>query len=402
MAGAQITQEQLSACGRTTKKIRPRQRYPSADSMTQFSKADHRYMAHALRLARKGLTTAHPNPRVGCVLVQDGFVIGEGWHRAAGEAHAEVNAIAAAGGSAEGATAYVTLEPCASTGRTGPCTEALIRAGVARVIFAAGDPSQHSDGRQSASLGQAGIEVSGGLMQEEARRLNEGFLMRVTQQRPFVRLKVAASLDGATAMRDGQSQWITGEAARGDVQKLRAMSGAVMSGVGTVLADDPLLTVRDTALVLRQPLRVVIDSRLRTPPAARLLMQPGATAIFCTEDRGHEALEKAGAAVYRVATNRGRVDLAEVLLKLAELEVNDVLVEAGPGLSGSLVAGGHVDELVIYQAPHMMGSETKGIITTPGWTGLDDRLQLDILEVRRVGRDLKIVARPVSSAAGRD
>jgi len=368
--------------------------------MTTFSKTDHRHMARALQLARKGLTTAHPNPRVGCVFVRDGAVIGEGWHRAAGEAHAEVNAIAAAGGSAEGATAYVTLEPCASTGKTGPCTEALVRAGVARVIFAVDDPSQHSGGRPSTTLEHAGVEVATGLMQAEARKLNEGFLMRISRHRPFVRLKVAASLDGATAMRNGESQWITGEAARKDVQKLRAMSGAIMTGVGTVLADDPLLTVRDTSLVMRQPLRVVIDSRLRTPPVARLLAQPGDTAFFCTEDRGREALEESGAAVYRVATDRGRVDLAFVLPKLAELRINDVLVEAGPGLSGSLLAGGYVDELVIYQAPHMMGSETMGIITTPGWTALNDRLQLDLRDIRRVGQDLRIIARPASSGGG--
>ena len=367
--------------------------------MTKFSQTDHRHMARALQLARKGLTTAHPNPRVGCVLVRDGAVIGEGWHRAAGEAHAEVNAIAAAGGSAEGATAYVTLEPCASTGKTGPCTEALIRAGVARVIFAEDDPSQHAEGRRSTTLEHAGVELASGLMQAEARKLNEGFLMRISKHRPFVRLKVAASLDGATAMRNGESRWITGEPARRDVQTLRAMSGAILTGVGTVLADDPLLTVRDTSLVMRQPLRVVIDSRLRTPPAARLLAQPGNTALFCTEDRGRRALEESGAAVYRVATDRGRVDLSAVLPTLADLGINNVLVEAGPGLSGSLLAGGHVDELVIYQAPHMMGSETMGIITTPGWTSLTDRLQLEILEVRRVGQDLKIVARPIASRA---
>ena len=370
--------------------------------MSHFSIADHRHMARALQLARKGLATAHPNPRVGCVLVRHGEVIGEGWHRAAGEAHAEVHAIAAAGGSAEGATAYVTLEPCASIGRTGPCTEALVRAGVARVVFAVDDPSQHSDGHRSTALADAGVEVASGLMQAEARTLNEGFLMRISRHRPFVRLKVAASLDGATAMQGGESRWITGAPARQDVQKLRAISGAVMTGVGTVLADDPLLTVRDTSPAMRQPLRVVIDSRLRTPPAARLLAQPGGTVLFCTEDRGREALEEAGAAVYRVAADRGRVDLSAVLPKLADLGINDVLVEAGPGLSGGLLAGGHVDELVIYQAPHMMGSETMGIITTPGWTALNDRLQLDILEVRRLGQDLKIVARPASSgtAAG--
>ena len=344
------------------------------------------------------MTTAHPNPRVGCVLVRDGMVVGEGWHRAAGEPHAEVNALAVAGDRAQGATAYVTLEPCVRTGRTGPCTEALVRAGVAKVIFASGDPSQHDAGQASA-LEQAGIEVRSGLLQAEAQSLNEGFLMRVSRQRPFVRLKVASSLDGATAMRSGESRWITGGAARRDVQKLRSISGVVMTGVGTIVADDPLLTVRDESLVLRQPFRVVIDSRLRTPATARVFDQPGDTLIFCAEDRGRELLEGRGAAVYRVATDRGRVNLGEVMRQLAELEVNDVLVEAGPLLSGSLLAGGHVDELVIYQAPHMMGGETMGIFTTPGWTELGHRLPLDFVDVRRVGRDLRIVARPATKEA---
>ena len=369
--------------------------------MSNFTDADHHHMAHALRLARMGLTTAHPNPRVGCVIVRDGAIVGEGWHRAAGEPHAEVNALAAAGEKAAGATAYVTLEPCRKIGRTGPCTEALIRAGISKVVFAEADPSQCEAGQGSA-LEEAGIELSSGLMRAEARKLNEGFLMRISRQRPFVRLKVAASIDGATAMRTGESRWITGEAARSDVQKLRSMCGAIMTGIGTVVADDPLLTVRDESLVLRQPLRVVVDSRLRTPAAAKLFAQPGKTVIFCAEDRGREVLEERGAAIFRVATDRGRVDLTEVMRKLAELEINDLLVEAGPALSGSLLAGGHVDELVIYQAPHMMGSETMGIFTTPGWTELRHRLPLEFSDVRRVGRDVRIVARPVveKAAAG--
>lgn len=362
--------------------------------MTTFSKADHSFMARALKLARMGLTTAHPNPRVGCVLVRDGAVVGEGWHRAAGEAHAEVNALAAAGGRARGSTAYVTLEPCTRTGRTGPCVEALKLAGVAKVIFAVADPSQHAGRGQPTALEEAGIEVSSGLMQSEARALNEGFLTRVGQRRPFVRLKVASSLDGAMAMRNGQSQWITGEAARRDVQKLRARSGAILTGIGTVLADDPWLTVRDAASVLQQPLRAIVDSTLRMPPAAKMLGQPGRTIVFCTEDGNRAPLADAGASVCCVGGAPGRVDLAAVLRELAALEINDVLVEAGPALSGSLLAGGHVDELVIYQAPHIMGSETHGMFATPGWTGLKDRRQLLVLDVRRVGQDLRIVARP--------
>jgi diaminohydroxyphosphoribosylaminopyrimidine deaminase/5-amino-6-(5-phosphoribosylamino)uracil reductase len=365
-------------------------------AMSEFSVPDYRHMARALQLARNGLTTAHPNPRVGCVLVRDGTVVGEGWHRKTGEAHAEVNAIAAAGHSAAGATAYVTLEPCGHTGKTGPCTEALIRARVAKVVFALEDPSPHANGRSRATLENAGIEVRSGLMQTEAHKLNEGFLMRMSHHRPFVRLKVAASLDGGTAMRSGQSQWITGDAARRDVQKFRAMSGAILTGVGTVLADDPLLTVRGQSLALCPPLRVVVDSRLRTPPAAKLLREAGETLVFCVDDGNRGALEKAGAAVHRVAQDRGRVDLSEVLRALADREVNDVLVEAGPVLSGSLLAEGYVDELVIYQAPHMMGSETSRMFATPEWTQLERRRQLHIVDMRRVGQDLRIVARPVS------
>jgi diaminohydroxyphosphoribosylaminopyrimidine deaminase/5-amino-6-(5-phosphoribosylamino)uracil reductase len=367
--------------------------------MSNFTKADHRHMARALKLARHGLTTAHPNPRVGCVVVRDGEVVGEGWHRAAGEAHAEVNALAAAGDRAKGATVYVTLEPCTKTGRTGPCTEALKQAGVAKVIFAEADPSQQAQGRRRTALQKAGIEVSSGLMQSEAQKLNEGFLMRIGRRRPFVRLKVAASLDGATAMRNGQSRWITGEAARQDVQKLRAMSGAILTGIGTVLADDPLLTVRDASLVLKQPMRAIVDSRLRMPPAAKMVSQPGCTIVFCAEDGKRAPLATADVSVRRVIAGAGGVDLSAVLRELADLEINDVLVEAGPGLSGSLLAGDHVDELVIYQAPHMMGSETLGMFATPGWTELKDRRQLLILDVRRVGQDLRIVARPMPRPA---
>ena len=367
--------------------------------MSEFSAADSRHMARALQLARKGMTTAHPNPRVGCVLVRGGEVVGEGWHRATGEAHAEVNALAAAGGAAAGATAYVTLEPCSHSGRTGPCTEALIRAGIARVVFAGEDPSPHAAGQGRTLLENAGIDVESGLMQSEAARLNEGFVMRMRHRRPFVRLKAAASLDGATAMRTGESRWITGEAAREDVQRLRAACGAIMTGVGTVLADDPLLTVRNTARVLRQPLRVVADSRLRTPRQAKVLKQPGETLFFCVDDGGRKSLEKAGVAIRCVASVGGRVDLPAVLCELADLLINDLVIEAGPGLSGSLLAAGLVDELVIYQAPHIMGSETLGMFATPEWVRLEHRRRLHITDMRRVGQDLKITARHLAATA---
>ncbi len=363
--------------------------------MPQFSADEHRYMARALALARRAMTSAHPNPRVGCVLVADGEIVGEGWHERAGEAHAEVHAIAAARGRARGATAYVTLQPCAHQGRTGPCTAALIEAGVARVVYAVGDPSPHTAEQGRRLLEDAGIDVADGLLAAEAVRLNEGFLSRIRRGRPFVRLKVAAGLDGGTAMRSGQSRWITGEAARRDVQRLRAGCGAILTGVGTVLADDPSLTVRRDPPAERQPLRAVADSRLRTPPAARLLGLPGETILFCTDDGGRSRLEAAGAAVQQVEAEGGRVALAPVLRHLGSLGVNDLLVEAGPGLSGSLLAAGLVDELVIYQAPHIMGSETRGMFVTRGWTRLEDRARIEILDWRRVGSDLRIVARPV-------
>lgn len=354
-------------------------------------------MARALELARRGLYTAHPNPRVGCVLTRDGEVVGEGWHRRTGEAHAEINALEMAGDRAAGATGYVTLEPCSHFGRTGPCTQALLAAGVANIICAMEDPSPHASGHGLAELREAGLPVQVGLMWREAQSLNAGFVSRRRQSRPFVRLKIAASLDGATAMSDGASQWITGQAARDDVQRLRAESGAVMTGAGTILADDPSLDVRLLRDIAGQPLRVVLDSRLRTSPTARLLSLPGKTVVFCVEDSGRAALEQAGATVRQVtAGSGGGVDLGAVMETLArDFEVNDVLVEAGPQLAGSLLSARMLDELVIYQAPHIMGSETRGMFSTPGWRALGDGIRLEILDARRVGDDMRITARPL-------
>jgi len=366
--------------------------------MDAWSPADADYMARALRLARRGLYTAHPNPRVGCVLVRDGRVVGEGWHRKTGEAHAELNALGAAGEAARGSTAYVTLEPCSHHGKTPPCVDALIGAGVRAVVAAMDDPNPKVDGSGLARLREAGLEVRSGLMAAQAAALNEGFVMRVSRGRPFVRLKLAASLDGRTAMSSGESRWISGEASRADVQRLRAAAGAVLTGAGTVTADDPRLTVRDATLDTggRQPLRAVLDSQLRTSPSARMLAEPGETVIYCVADDGRAALEAAGAGVVRLAAQAGRPDPAAALADLASRGVNDVLVECGPALAGSLLDAGLVDELVIYLAPHIMGSETRGMVTTPGWLGLDQRLELAIRDVRRTGRDLRITARPGS------
>ena len=364
--------------------------------MTDFQPADYGYMAKALRLAKRGVYTTHPNPRVGCVLVKSGAIVGEGWHRMAGEAHAEINALAMAGEEARGSTAYVTLEPCSHHGKTRPCTDALIDAGVAKVIAAMGDPNPSVSGSGFDMLRNAGIEVSAGLLQAEAKALNEGFMSRFTRGRPFVRLKIAASLDGRTAMSSGESQWITGVAARQDVQRLRAASGAILTGVSTVISDDPSLTVRDESIDTdgRQPVRAILDSQLKMPLSARMLALPGSTLVFCVDDSNRQPLENAGAEIHLVPANAGRPDLEAALRKLAEFQINDVLVEAGPVLAGSLVSADLVDELVIYQAPHMMGSETRGMATTPDWLALDHRLDLDIVDIRKIGKDIRITARP--------
>jgi len=364
--------------------------------MSEFTAADHRFMARALVLARRGLYCSQPNPRVGCVLVRDGKIIAEGWHRIAGEPHAEANALAAAGAQAQGSTVYVSLEPCSHYGKTPPCAAALVEAGVSTVIAAMRDPNPKVAGSGFACLRQAGIEVRTGLMQRQAAALNEGFISRVSRGRPFLRLKMAASLDGASAMLNGESQWITGADARRDVQRLRAMSGAIMTGVATVLADDPSLSVRDGSLDTagRQPLRAVLDSRLGMPANARLLGQEGETLVFCVDDSNRRPLEDAGASVIALAADEGRVDPAAVLGTLADLDINEVLVESGPTLAGSLLAGGFVDELVIYQAPNIMGSETRGIALTAAWSRLEQRMSLTITDLRKVGTDLRITARP--------
>jgi diaminohydroxyphosphoribosylaminopyrimidine deaminase/5-amino-6-(5-phosphoribosylamino)uracil reductase len=351
-------------------------------------------MARALRLAERGQYTAHPNPMVGCVLVKDDEIVGEGWHEKTGAAHAEVNALRHAGEAARGSTAYVTLEPCSHHGKTPPCSEALIDAGVSKVVAANPDPFQKTAGRGLERLAEAGIEVQSGLMQSAAEKLNRGFLMRVSAQRPFVRLKLAASIDGAISMANGESQWITSPAARADVQRLRARSGAVMTGIGTVLADDPSLTVRaaDIETGRLQPTRVILDSHLRMPVSAAMLSLEGATLVCCTGDPDSTILRNSNAEVVSFSTVDGRVDALEVLKELAARGVNDVLVEAGPGLAGHLLERNLVDELVIYQAPHIMGSQTMGLVTTPSWTSLQDRRKLTITDTRRFGPDTRITA----------
>jgi len=363
--------------------------------MADFSAIDSAHMSHALSLAERGLYSAHPNPMVGCVLVRDGEVVGEGWHKLAGEAHAEINALIAAGDKANGSTAYVTLEPCSHHGKTPPCTDALIEAGIAEVVVGLQDPNPIVNGKGVEALAKAGIKVRVGLLQGDVEDLLSGFLSRVSRGRPFVRLKMACSIDGCIAMSNGQSQWITGPEARADVQRYRARSGAIMTGIGTVLADDPSLTVRDAEIENfgKQPLRAVLDHGLRMPLSAEMLALPGNTLIYCGKDKMRQPLIDAGAEVVRVEQSDGLVSAAAVLNDLAAREVNNVLVEAGPALAGNLISNNLVDELVIYQAPHIMGSETIGMFKTPAWTELSDRKALDITDVRQVGTDTRITAR---------
>ncbi len=358
---------------------------------TQWLSDDYRHMARALMLARRGLYGADPNPRVGCVLVREGHIIGEGWHERAGESHAEINALEAAGDRARGATAYVTLEPCCHHGRTPPCTDALLNAGVARMVAAMPDPNPQVAGRGLTQLREAGVTVECGLLETEARALNPGFIQRMTEGRPFVRLKLAMSLDGRTALASGESQWLTNEAARQDVQRFRARSSAILTGIGTVLADDPGLNVRlpETS---RQPLRVILDTALRTPPAARMLQLPGSALIFtATADATAQApLRAAGAEIAVMPRCKWELDLPVIMAELARRECNEVHVECGPTLAGALLQAKLVDELVVYIAPLLLGDKARGLFQLPELTRMNERIELEILEVRAVGRDWRL------------
>ena len=363
--------------------------------MSDFTRADHEFMSRALRLAAKGLYSTDPNPRVGCVLVREDVIVGEGWHERAGEAHAEIHALKAAGEQARGATAYVTLEPCCHHGRTPPCSEALIQAGVARVVIAMQDPHARVDGGGIAQLREAGIEVETGLLEARARELNPGFIQRMQRGRPFVRCKLGMSLDGRTAMASGESKWITSPAAREDVQRLRARSSAMLTGVGTVLADDPSLTVRIEG-VERQPLRVVVDTHLSMPATAKMLSLPGRTLVMtCSDDEAaRQRLQQAGAEVCLMPCGAGNsVSLEAVLDELAGREVNEVLLETGATLSGAMLRQGLIDELVIYMAPVLMGDGARGLFHLPGLDSMADKIPLEISDVRAVGRDWRITAK---------
>ncbi len=358
-----------------------------------YSPQDSVWMAQALHLAERGLYTTSPNPRVGCVLVHDGVVVGEGWHQRAGEPHAEVLALRDAGDKARGATAYVTLEPCSHHGKTPPCADALIAAGVARVVTAVQDPNLQVAGQGIAKLRAAGIDVECGLMEAAARELNIGFFARMTRGTPWLRGKIAMSLDGRTALSNGKSIWITGEAARLDVQHWRARSCAVLTGIGTVLADDARLNVRDIETG-RQPLRVVLDSKLRMPLTARVL--PGKNVLIYTAARDQQkiaALENAGVTVSVLQDGNGQVDLHAMLHDLARRGCNEVLVEAGSILNGALLRARLVDELLLYVAPQLLGDMARGMAQLGELTSLDQRINLKWQDVRQVGNDLRITVK---------
>lgn len=386
--------------------------------------ADHAFMSRSLQLAARGLYTTDPNPRVGCVIVRDGVVVGEGFHARAGEPHAEVHALRAAGNRAAGATVYVTLEPCSHHGRTPPCVEAVLAARPARVVIAMQDPNPKVAGNGIARLRAAGIAVDVGVLEAGARELNPGFIRRMESGRPFVRVKLAMSIDGRTAMASGESQWITGPAAREDVQRLRARSAAVLTGMGTLRADDPALTVRpadwrlggyhrqahhayapadtrEPVVGVRQPLRILLDRELTAPPTARLfagdgpVLVVGDAALLSTPEGAARAATlqaRPGVEVIGLPATGGHLDLAAVLAELGRREVNELLVEAGPVLAGAFVAARLADELLIYQAPVLMGSAARPLLDLP-LSLMADRIPLDITDVRRIGPDIRMTAR---------
>jgi len=359
---------------------------------------DHRFMAQAIRLAKLGLYTTNPNPRVGCVLVKDGLVVGEGYHLRAGEPHAERNAIAAAGEQARGTTAYVTLEPCCHHGKTPPCSDGLIEAGISRVVAAMLDPNPLVAGKGMQQLQDAGIEIDSGLLEAEAMAINPGFIKRQHTGLPYVRCKLAMSLDGRTAMASGESKWITGPEARMDVHRLRARSSAIITGIETVLADDPSMNARLDNVDVVQPLRVVLDSSLRMSPNAKMLGLDGEVLIACSAAANQQRLqllERAGAEVLRQDEVSERIDLESLLRQLAEREINEVMLETGAVLAGSYMAAGLIDELVVYIAPHLMGAGARGLLEIPGLERMQDRVNLEIMDLRQVGQDLRITARPL-------
>lgn len=364
---------------------------------------DFEFMAHVFRLAERGLYTTMPNPRVGCVLVKEGQIVGEGWHVRAGEAHAEINALQAAGENARGATAYVSLEPCSHTGKTGPCSQALIDAGIIRLVYGMEDSNPLVSGTGIAMVRAAGIQVDGPVLEDEARALNPGFIRRMERKLPYVRCKMATSIDGRTAMASGESKWITGPKARADVQRLRAKSCAIISGVNSILQDNASLTVRvdelglpdSPAAAAKQPLRVILDSQLRTPRTALMFKQ--ATQILLVHNGAVESAQLQGwpdfVELVALPGKDGRIDLHALLRELAQRQCNEVLVEAGATLSGSFLRRGLLDEIIMYVAPKLLGSNARPLFELPLDT-MSASLSLKIKDIRAVGRDWRITSVP--------
>ncbi len=363
--------------------------------IAEWAASDHQYMARALQLATRGLNSTHPNPRVGCVIVRDGKILGEGWHRCAGDPHAEVEALRDAEEDVAGATCYVSLEPCTHHGRTPPCTQALIDAGIARIVAAMIDPDQRVAGEGLRCLEAAGIAAEVGLMEAEALRLNCGFVSRLRAHRPYVRCKLAMSLDGKTALMNGTSRWISGEAARRDVQHWRARSSALMTGAGTVIADDPMMTVRartSTDRPVRQPLRVIVDRDLEIPVTARIVTPPEEALILTTSQSVNEHRKFTAAGIEVVVLQATRF-FNEALTYLAqEKSVNELLLESGATLAGAMLSAGLIDELVLYIAPHLLGGDAKDLLGLPMIEAMRDRVPLTYTDVRRIGQDLRIRA----------
>jgi diaminohydroxyphosphoribosylaminopyrimidine deaminase / 5-amino-6-(5-phosphoribosylamino)uracil reductase len=359
--------------------------------MTAFSAVDHVHMARALRLAERGLYTTQPNPRVGCVIAHGADVVGEGWHARAGEPHAEVFALRAAGERARGATAYVTLEPCAHFGKTPPCADALIAAKIGRAVAACEDPNPRVAGGGFAKLRDAGISVETGLMRDAARELNRGFLSRLERKRPWVRVKLATSLDGRTALSSGESKWITGESARADVQRWRARSSAILTAIGTAIADNPRLTVRlDTPFIA--PLRVVLDSTLRTPRGSQLLDGSAPTLIVHGNDAQSDDRFR-NVELVALSLINGRLDLNTLMTRLAERGINELQVEAGPKLCGSLLAAELVDELLLYTAPLLLGDTARPLLALPELASVTAAPRWKIADRRQIGEDTRLLLR---------
>ncbi len=384
--------------------------------MSSFTSADFKYMRKAITLAQNGIYTTDPNPRVGCVIVKDDKIIGEGWHQTAGQAHAEVNALQNCNQSPKSSTTYVTLEPCSHYGRTPPCTDRLIEAGVARVVIAMQDPNPQVAGRGIEKLKAAGIKVEVGLMQQEAEALNPGFIKRMVGAKPFVRCKMAMSLDGRTAMASGESKWITAADARADVHRMRARSSAIITGIGSILHDDPQMNARieDKPLAgkdkeqpsagkgekVKQPLRVVLDSDLQIPVAARIFDLCGEAVIFASSEAivakadKVKQLENVGAKIVAAEHEAEFIDLHWLIEYLAAADINEVMVEAGSTLSGAFLQAGLIDELIVYMAPHIMGNSAKGLFNLPGLDKMADKINLDIKDITAVGCDWRITCCP--------